>query len=487
MEPDSGTPATPRERTRAGRILDRLLDTDPVVRAMVLALPVIKLVGVVSATPSIYPDTKTYRHQGHWFDLSLSSMNGRSVRPVGATFWLAMWPNDGAIMVAQVLLAAVAWGALALVVSHGIRRPGVRRLFVALLVLIPCTAQIANWETVILGDSIAMTTGVLALASLIWLTREPSWGRALLFLPLALWYTMTRPNLFVVLLAWAAGLALVALLSKKVVLLGTVAGLLVLFSGYSYVYNMNSDSTWTQKNGYSRSTVGMAYPMGTYDPVATKVLADLRTSDAPKCMIPATPATVTDRGTTSWVATTVKTCPGMNEWATEHWQSWWIHWLLTHPGSTVQVIKSQLPHSLVPSVWGDVTAATPPPLAGLFFGTPALPQDAFGTHTYRSQPLILWAAAAVILAVAATRRRLWRRSPWGVDVILVATVGGGLATAISSGLLIQTVPHEVAQESLGATVVITAALVAEVGLAWDRLSSHTRDDVVGQHEPVESP
>ena len=434
--------------------------------------------GVVTVKPSIYPDTKTYRHEGHWFDLSLSSLNGHSLRPIGVTFWLAMWPNDRAIMVAQALLAALAWGALALVVSRGIRHTGVRRLFVAMLVLIPCTAQMANWETVILGDSIAMTTGILALAALIWLTQEPTWGRALVFLPLALWYTMTRPNLFVVLMAWAVGLAVVALLSKKVLLLGTVAGLLVLFSGYSYVYNMSSDAAWTEAHGYSRSTVGMAYPMGKYDPVATQVLADLRKTDAPRCMIPATPAAVTHGGTTRWVSNTVKTCPGMNEWATDNWQSWWIRWLATHPKSAVRLIDSQIFHSLSPSVWGNVVAATPASVADLFFGPEALPQSAHPTRMYRIQPLILWTIAGAVLAIAATRRRLWRRTAWGVDLMLAATVAGCVATAVSSGLLIQTVPHEVAQESLGATAALTAAIVAAVGLGIDRiLGRPVRDEL----------
>jgi hypothetical protein len=50
-------------------------------------------------------------------------------------------------------------------------------------------------------------------------------------------------------------------------------------------------------------------------------------------------------------------------------------------------------------------------------------------------------------------------------------VAGGLLCAISSDLLIQTVPWEVAQESLASAVVITAALVAGVGLGIDRVLS----------------
>lgn len=459
----------PQGRSPTRLVVERVLGSDPVVRAMVLALPLVKLLGVVSVSPTTYPDTRTYRHVDHWFDFSLTSLDGRSIRPVGVTAWMALWPNDRVIVLAQALLSAVAWGALALVVAQGIRRPGPRRLFAAMLVLIPCSAQIANWDTVILGDSVAMTTGILALAAVVQLTREPTWGHGLVFLAAALWYTMTRPNLFVVLLAWALGLALIAALTKKLILFGAVAAILVLLSGYSYVYNMRADPTWSQTFGYSRSTVGMAYPLGIHDPVASRVIADLRRSDAPSCMIPASPAVVTRPGPTRWAGRTSAACPGMDAWATAHWQRWWAGWLLTHPTDTMRIIDSQLPHSLAPSIWGEVIAATPPGVASLFLGTPAMRQDAHANRTYHVQPLILWAAIAAILAILAATRRLWRGTSWGADVILAATVAGGLASAISSGLLIQTTPHEVAQESLGASAVIIAALVAAVALGWDRV------------------
>src|SRR5450759_2621523 len=90
----------------------------------------------------------------------------------GVTTWLALWPGDRAIMIGQALLSAVSWGALALVVSAGIRQATVRRLTAAALVLIPCTAQIANWDSVMQGESVSMSTGILALAALVWFTRE---------------------------------------------------------------------------------------------------------------------------------------------------------------------------------------------------------------------------------------------------------------------------------------------------------------------------
>jgi hypothetical protein len=444
---------------------------------MVLALPVAKLVGIATVDPSTYPDSASYRTEGTWLDFSLTSLDGLSLRPWGVTIWLALWPGDRAIMIGQALLSAVAWGALALVVSAGIRQVSVRRLTAAALVLIPCTAQIGSWDSVILSDSTSMSTGILALAALVWFTREPTWGRAATFGAAALWFTMSRPNVFVILLCWALGLLAIAVLRRRLVEVGAVAALLVLFAGYSYAYNMRSDDAWTALYGYSRSTVSYAYPIGAYNPVAPQIVADLRKSDAPRCMIPQGERLIVRGGPSAWVGRTVATCPEMNTWATENWQRWYIGWLLTHPQRTIQLMDSQILHSLAPTVWGNVVAATPSSVAELFLGTPAVPQDVHVQKTYHVQPLILWGLAAVGLAVAALRLGRWRGSPWAVDIALAASVGGGLLCAISSGLLIQTMPFEVAQESLASTVVITAALVTAVGLGIDRVLSPAQRDV----------
>src|SRR5665811_314953 len=64
--------------------------TDPVVRLMVLALPLAKLLGIATVHPSTPNDTNGYRSPGTWLDFSLTSLDGMSPRPWGATIWLAV-------------------------------------------------------------------------------------------------------------------------------------------------------------------------------------------------------------------------------------------------------------------------------------------------------------------------------------------------------------------------------------------------------------
>jgi hypothetical protein len=466
-------------RLRSRRVAARARGVDPLVLVAVVAFAVVKVLQVVLTAPSRYPDSPTYRVEGHFLDLSLTSLGGHSIRPWGVTAWMALWPSDEALTVAQGVLSAVVWSVLAITVSRVIRRAALRRAVVVLLLLLSCTAQVSGWDVILLGESVSISAGVLALAALIRFTRESSWTGAVLFLLAALWFTMTRPNIFVILLAWAATFLVVGLLRRQVAIWGAVAGALVAFSLYSYVYNIRADATWTKDLGYSRTTVSYGYPISQNGPVAEAVLRDLRQhSDAPGCMIPPSPFTVSDNGTTRWIAETVKACPGMDEWATKNWHGWWASWLLHHPDKTLEIVGVELPNSLSPPVWSGITAATPNSVSSIFFGSAALPQSALADQTYRNQPLLIWLAAAGALAVFARRRR--RGGDWSTEAVLFATVGGCLASAISSGLLIQTAPFEVGQESMGAVVVLTASCIALVGLGLDRaqtLPDEGGDDV----------
>jgi hypothetical protein len=241
------------------------------------------------------------------------------------------------------------------------------------------------------------------------------------------------------------------------------------FSLYSYVYNIRSDPAWraSAEFGVSRSTVAYAYPISGNGPVAKAVIRDLRRSSAPRCMIPKTPSQVSNHGTTAWVQKTAASCPGMDAWATAHWNSWWLHWLLAHPVATLHIIATELPSSLSPPVWTAITAAVPQSVSSVFFGTSGLPQSAIPRKTFGTQPILIWLALAAGLVWWGRRRLHGGRS--GTGVLLAATIVGALGSAISSGLLIQTAPFEVGQESAGATILLTAAVIILIGLLADRL------------------
>jgi hypothetical protein len=442
---------------------------------MVAVYPLIRLLGVITAAPVNAPDAAGYRVRGdNFLNFALVSLDGHSIRPWGVTIWMALWPSDRGILLAQVALSIVAWAALAVTVANGIGNPAARRIMAFILLLVSCTGQVTAWDANMLSESVSVSTGVLALVAIIRFTRQPSWTRAGVLVLAGLWFAMTRPNVFPVLLAWAVALVVVGVLRRQVVLWGAVAGAFVLTSLYAYVYNVRSDDTWREQMGVTRTTIAYAYPIAANNPVAKDVLADVRRSDAPRCMIPATPNQVSQRGTTRWVHRTAGACPGMDAWATTNWTRWWVGWLLDHPTKTLRIIHTELPNALSPPVNANVSAPAPTFVGSMFFASTSIPQSTVATRSYRTQPLLLWLAAIITLAVL-TRRRL-RGGSWHTDLVVLVGAGGALVSAISGVLLIQAAPDGVGRESTGVAVLLTASCIALVGLGLGRLWFETASD-----------
>jgi hypothetical protein len=443
---------------------------------MVVAYPLIRLLAVITAPPVDAPDAAGYRvPKDNFLNFSLTSLDGHSIRPWGVTIWMALWPSDRGILIAQVALSIVAWVALAVTVADGIENRVARRVVAFLVLLVSCTGQVIAWDANMLSESVSVSTGVLALAAIIRFTRQPSWPRAGLVVLAALWFSMTRPNIFPVLLAWALALVVVGLLRRQVVLWGAVAGALVLTSLYAYVYNVRSDDTWREKMGVTRTTIAYAYPIAANNPVAKDVLADVRKSDAPRCMIPATPSQVSSKGTTRWVHKTAAVCPGMDAWATENWTRWWASWLIHHPRKTLTIIHTELPNALLPPVNANISAPAPAFVSSAFFPSAEITQGSFPKRVYRTQPLLLWLGAIVALAVLARRRR--RDGSWHTDLVVLFGAGGALAAATSGALIIQAAPDGVGRESTGAAVLLVASCLALVGLGLGRLWPATSTDL----------
>ena len=446
---------------------------------MVLVYPLIRFLGVITSAPVPAPDADGYRvPRNNFLNFSLTSLDGHSIRPWGVTIWMALWPTDRGILLAQVALSIVAWALLAVTVADGIPNPVGRRILAFLVLLVSCTAQVAAWDADMLSESVSVSTGILALVALVRFTRRPSWPRGGVLALAALWFTMTRPNIFPVLLAWAVALVVVGLLRREALLWSVVAGSFVLMSLYAYVYNVRSDDTWRERFGVTRTTVAYAYPIGPYDPVAEDVLADLRATDAPRCMIPTAPGDATrGGGPTRWVKRTAAACPGMDAWATDKWTRWWVSWLLHHPGKTRRIIDTQLPNALSPPVYANVWAPAPAFVSSMFFGSAEIPQSQYPDRGYRTEPLMFWLAAILVLAVLGWRRS--RSGSWHVDLVVAAGAVGALGAAVSGALIIQTSAHGVGRESTGATLMLTASCIVLVGLGLGRLWSETSSDRQG--------
>jgi hypothetical protein len=346
-------------RRRAGAL-------DPVVFAALGIFVLARLLSSVLTppltSPAQIPDLGTYRAFRGFLDFSLTSLTGHAVRPWGVTLWMALWPTNRAVVLAQATLAIIAWGCLAIAFYNAVEHLVLRRLLLVAVLVVGSTASVIGWDSIISSESVSVTAGVLSLAALLSLSRQPSTGRAVRFVLLALWFTMTRPNVFPVLLAWAAVAAVMIVRSSRRTLWGTVAMALVAMCGYTLVYNFNVDGAWRRSAfSFSRTTMAYGYAVGPFDPVAEQVLADLRRSDAPACMLPAHPADVGVQGTFVWLRDTSARCPEMDMWASAHWNTWWLGWLAAHPPAATKIVVRGLASATSASRGGGVLQLRSPP------------------------------------------------------------------------------------------------------------------------------
>ena len=160
----------------------------------------------------------------------------------------------------------VVWSALALVIAAHIRHAVVRRVLVVLLILVACTAQVANWDGVIRGTRCPSPTGVLTLALALRFAWAPSWGRAAAFVADRTLVLDDPPELFPVLLVLAVGMVVIGWARRQAILWGTVAVSLLAISAYTYAYNLRTDKAWNDTWGFSKSVIAYAYPVGKLRP-----------------------------------------------------------------------------------------------------------------------------------------------------------------------------------------------------------------------------
>jgi hypothetical protein len=442
---------------------------DPWVLAAVGTMLVLRLVTVLITGPQVFPDTASYR--AGFLDFSDTSLLGHSVRPPGVTVWMALWPGDVAIIVAQALLAVLCWSILLREVYLRCETPAVRRAAVVLVTLLASLPAIACWDAIITSESVSLSTGALALGLLLRAVRRPGWGSLALFAAASLWYATTRPVTVAVVVTWAVLLAVTALvLRADPVKWLAAAGVLVLISGYAYVVSQRGDAAWSEAYGFSRTTQAYAYNIGT-NPLGDAVIAAVKKSDAPRCVIPADRKAVTVHGPASWIGGVTKSCPEADVWLSEHWASFWRTWLLHHPQSAKLIVQAQLPTALATQVYGTYRSGVPLSIQQSFVATAGQTTTPHSTN-FLTVPALAWFSAALVLLLMAARA--YTRSDSTDALLLWGTALASLASIVVTVLLIQTPPNENGRENVAAaTMIITTAVLAAL-LAADRAAARRR-------------
>jgi hypothetical protein len=346
-------------------------------RWIVLAGAILRLVAVVGITPTIYVDSGEYR--------GVALLGGRR-RPWTVPLLHAVVGDGVARVIAHALLGVAAWAALAYAIAETLEHPRVRLGAVAAVMTMGAVAPVANYDTTITSESVAVSLAVLLFAALLRLARLPTVGRAVAVLVVAVPFAFTRNDHPYLVAVLAAITAVLAVRRRPVAWAVVAVGLIATSTWSLYAAGRNDE--------IARFNLALV--------VANRVLPDV---DATEFFVDrGMPLPTIDVGDDTVL--TLADDDDWNEWAGEEGRRTYVRWLVSNP------------RHLVLSPWPDLLGLRSTTLEGDRLPTVMLaPNDRYGrVHQVVPEPIeaLLWGGtgaapvllAAVGLGVAAARRRL---------------------------------------------------------------------------------
>jgi hypothetical protein len=386
-----------------------------------------------------------YLDSQSWLTLDFS---GSGIRLWTVPLFFKVLPGDTLREIGQVALSAFCWIALAAVVARFLENGRLKVIGFATILALGLVVQVTNWDTTILGESVAISLTVGAIAAWWLFVMEPSrWTAALVCIVIVLWAFLRHTN--VVLTVLIALLVAVSLLFARN--RGLKAAVLVVLA-ITLAWGLPTFG----KNPFNRDEVLITI-------VSERILTSRsRTDWFADHGMPATRDVRRLAG--SWNrppggSTAIRQNEKLFHWIQTRGQSVYFEYLLTHPGYLIgepakQAISSVSYGSargegvLVGAVYGQIRPVLPGPVEDLLF-------DGGGE-------LMLLAVGVAVLAAAAFGRRGWTRRE------LVP----GVAVLLSIALYIETfhgVATELGRHYMLAAVAIRVSLLVFALLAIDRL------------------
>ncbi len=125
----------------------------------------------------VYPDTQVYEQMTSMSVLNGDFWAGHALKTPGLPLFWKLLPGSTGVSApyAQWLLSTAAWLVLATVVAMTLRGRRFRVVGFAVILVFALTPLVAQWDGVLLTESIAISLTVLLLAALILVLTRPSW------------------------------------------------------------------------------------------------------------------------------------------------------------------------------------------------------------------------------------------------------------------------------------------------------------------------
>jgi hypothetical protein len=159
-----------------------------------------------ASSPRLLPDTIEYQRIA---DLPLSPAFFSELKPWAVPFLYKVLPGTTAVSVpvAQLLISIGAWLALAFAFARCFASPQLRALAIGLVLAFSCTPLVAQWDGVLLSESLSLSLLALVLACALELVRAPRATKLAALLGSGLLWAATRDANGYAFLLLALGLA----------------------------------------------------------------------------------------------------------------------------------------------------------------------------------------------------------------------------------------------------------------------------------------
>jgi hypothetical protein len=188
-----GLPAGPARVTSSLRALKLHADARHHSVAVVLAAAYVlaRVWQAAGSAPFYTRDSVDYERIAR---LPLSGAFASEVKPWGRPLFYKLLPGDVAVTapIAQLLLSIVAWLALAFAFARCFESRAVRGLAFVSILAFSSSAFVAQWDVVILSESLSLSLYALVLAAALELVRRPRRSALAALLLLALLWSATR-------------------------------------------------------------------------------------------------------------------------------------------------------------------------------------------------------------------------------------------------------------------------------------------------------
>ena len=360
-----------------------------------LGLMSLRLVELAFVSPKYFPDTAAYLPpQG-----PLSSFVLAGPRPpLTALVYWTFDQNRTAIIIAQALIATVAWTVATVALISLIRTTGARVALLAAMVVTSLSAPFLIWDATLLSESLSLSLALLVLAAAIRAVQQPSGWR-------------------IVALVTVVGLSMFSR-DTNAVIFAAAALIVALFS-----LARRLDRRWLAASLAVIAMYGVVVAEQTAGHRSRSIVADevlLRVLPSPSMLayyeahgMPVTPALIAYRGSSSRYMQYVAYDPALDsfrEWCNSHGISTQLDWTVSHP---VTALTQPFRDDSGLSMDAHLVSYIPS-------GYKALLPISVEHLAETTRRFLLWGEGLVALVVAIVLAR--RRTPlWWLAVGLLAT------------------------------------------------------------------